>query len=294
MTIAEMENIFTMEIPLEGLVADAGIYEFHIEGEKSIGVSYEHNEDGKLIYIFNIFLGSEYVNISGEFESIYDAAETVANEWNSLNSEFAKENHMTKILIVEDSDMKYQAIKESLSFLQSHKITRVTTRNEALQFLYKEEVDIIILDMQFPTCRGGEILKDCGLQVLKRIRHRGIDTPVIICSSCSCTVPENIKNVLGYILYDGNGDLSNTLKHYIPSTLKKQAGEPQYKIEVLNNGEIHIEHSVSSKDHLLQTLESLFALYEGWNYRITNLADKDVIVEGAMDICDLDVLKNCL
>lgn len=83
MTIKEMENIFTMEIPLESLVVDSGIYEFHFEGDKSIGISYEHIE-GSLVYIFNIFLGDEYINIGGEFESIYDAIETVTEEWNKI------------------------------------------------------------------------------------------------------------------------------------------------------------------------------------------------------------------
>ena len=81
MTTKEMENIFTMEIPLEGLVVDSGVYEFHLEENKSIGISYE-NIEGKLVYIFNIFLGDEYINICGEFESIYDAVEIVTEEWN--------------------------------------------------------------------------------------------------------------------------------------------------------------------------------------------------------------------
>lgn len=84
MTFKEMEDIFAMEIPLEGLALDSGIYEFHEENGKSIGVSYEHSEDsGKLVYIFNIFLDDEYVNITGEFESIYDAVEIVTDEWNN-------------------------------------------------------------------------------------------------------------------------------------------------------------------------------------------------------------------
>lgn len=81
MTVKEMENIFTMEIPLESLVVDSGIYEFYVENDKSIGISYEHIEEN-LVYIFNIFLGDEYINIGGEFESIYDAVETVTEEWN--------------------------------------------------------------------------------------------------------------------------------------------------------------------------------------------------------------------
>lgn len=81
MTVKEMENIFTMEIPLEGLMVDSGIWEFHIENNKSIGISYE-DIDGKLVYIFNIFIDDEYINIGGEYESIYDAVEIVTNEWN--------------------------------------------------------------------------------------------------------------------------------------------------------------------------------------------------------------------
>lgn len=81
MTVKEMKDIFTTEIPLESLTVDSGIYEFHVEDGKSIGISYERVEE-KPVYIFNIFLGDEYVNISGEFERIFDSVETVTNEWN--------------------------------------------------------------------------------------------------------------------------------------------------------------------------------------------------------------------
>lgn len=77
----EMKQIFQNEIPIESLEIDNGIYEFHLEGDKSIGISYE-NIEGKLVYIFNLFLCNEYINIDGEFESIYDAVETVAEKWN--------------------------------------------------------------------------------------------------------------------------------------------------------------------------------------------------------------------
>lgn len=80
MTIKEMENIFTTEIPFERLAVDSGICEFYVKDNKSIGISYE-NIDGKLVYIFNLFVDGEYINIGGEYENIYDAIETVKNEW---------------------------------------------------------------------------------------------------------------------------------------------------------------------------------------------------------------------
>ena len=52
-----------------------------MENNKSIGISYE-DIDGELVYIFNIFVNDEYINIDGEYESIYDAVEIVTNEWN--------------------------------------------------------------------------------------------------------------------------------------------------------------------------------------------------------------------
>lgn len=88
MTFKEMENIFKTEIPLNELVLDSGIYEFHSEVSKynkedikSIGVSYECI-DGKNIYYFNIFVNDQYIDI-GEFDSIYNAIEDVTNEWNN-------------------------------------------------------------------------------------------------------------------------------------------------------------------------------------------------------------------
>lgn len=80
MTIKEMEDIFT-EIPLEEIAVDSGIYEFYEEKKKSIGVSYEYTE-GRYVYIFNLFLDGEYINIDGEYEKIYDAIEKVTETWN--------------------------------------------------------------------------------------------------------------------------------------------------------------------------------------------------------------------
>ena len=81
MTMEEMEQIFMIEIHLEGLEINSGIWEFHEEGNKSIGVSYE-NIEGNLVYIFNLFVDGEYVNVCGEYDSIYDAVEEVVKAWN--------------------------------------------------------------------------------------------------------------------------------------------------------------------------------------------------------------------
>lgn len=90
LTEKEMREIFQNEIPpLEEIKIDSGICEFHKKGNKSIGVSYEHiNFDTPHVgYIFNLFIGEEYINISGDFENIYDAIKIVTEEWNKWDTD---------------------------------------------------------------------------------------------------------------------------------------------------------------------------------------------------------------
>jgi len=84
-TINKIKNILEMEIPLENIEVNCGIYEFYEENGKSIGISYE-NIDGRFVYIFNLFLNGEYINIAGAYESIYDAAEEIMKKWNEFKS----------------------------------------------------------------------------------------------------------------------------------------------------------------------------------------------------------------
>lgn len=130
-----------------------------------------------------------------------------------------------KILVVEDCNWKYEDIKNNLDAISDFEIIRVETRNEAIREIYNNHFDVIILDMQFPSMVGGEMLRDGGLQVLKRMHHRGFNIPVIVCSSSGCGIPEEYKNVIGYILYGGMGNLGSLLKHYIESITGETAND---------------------------------------------------------------------
>lgn len=84
MTRAELKHILETKVPLDELVIDSGIYEFHQEGTKSLGVSYEHNDDGYEIYIVNVFSGDLYINVSDEYTNLYDCIPELLNVWNSI------------------------------------------------------------------------------------------------------------------------------------------------------------------------------------------------------------------
>ena len=84
MTNQELEKILMEEIPLEKLSIDSGILEFHQDGEKSLGISYEHNDEGNKVYIFNVFWNDQYINVSGEYKNIYDCIPELLKVWNEV------------------------------------------------------------------------------------------------------------------------------------------------------------------------------------------------------------------
>lgn len=84
MTRAELKHILETEVPLDELVIDSGIYEFHQDSTKSLGVSYEHNDDGRETYIVNVFSDGIYINVNGEYTNLYDCIPELLNVWNSI------------------------------------------------------------------------------------------------------------------------------------------------------------------------------------------------------------------
>lgn len=90
MTVEKMKQIIIDSVPFTQLEKNKGIYEFHIEGGISLGESYEDIDDKKDIYIYNIFIGSEYINICGEGTKEEPLPNNVLSElvkeWNSIHN----------------------------------------------------------------------------------------------------------------------------------------------------------------------------------------------------------------
>lgn len=92
MTKEQMKEIINNEVPFSDLQKNKGIFEFHfvmneVKGyEKSIGISYEDIDDETDVYIYNIFLGDEYINISnrGTKENPIpdEVIQELVDEWN--------------------------------------------------------------------------------------------------------------------------------------------------------------------------------------------------------------------
>lgn len=92
MTIEKMRKIIMESVSFSQLEKNKGIYEFYNdnESEKSLGISYEDIDDKRDVYIYNIFIDSEYINISGEGTKENplpnDILEQLVKEWNMVTN----------------------------------------------------------------------------------------------------------------------------------------------------------------------------------------------------------------
>jgi CheY-like chemotaxis protein len=89
-----------------------------------------------------------------------------------------------RVLIIDDQPRVLDVVRDIVaSFRHEHayEITTTSSVAEALGVLQRESFDLILLDMVMPGI-GNPVLRRQGLDVLKRIRELGVQTPVLMMS----------------------------------------------------------------------------------------------------------------
>lgn len=97
MTLEKIKNSILTEVPFSSLEKNKGIFEFFEHGDNSkgfnpenlsLGISYEDIDEEKDVYIYNIFAGEEYINISNRGSKENPIPDEVLRElvetWNNL------------------------------------------------------------------------------------------------------------------------------------------------------------------------------------------------------------------
>jgi len=80
---------------------------------------------------------------------------------------------MAKILVLDDEVKIRELVREALS-VQGYDVTTVPTPDQAMDIIYREPFDLILLDIRLPG--------ESGISVLKKIRDYRNKTPVVIYS----------------------------------------------------------------------------------------------------------------
>jgi DNA-binding NtrC family response regulator len=89
-----------------------------------------------------------------------------------------------RVLIIDDQPRVLDVVRDILaSFRHEHayEITTTDSVTDAFDLLRRESFDLILLDMVMPGI-GNPVLRRQGLDVLKRVRALGVQTPVLMMS----------------------------------------------------------------------------------------------------------------
>ena len=106
-----------------------------------------------------------------------------------------------KVLNIEDTMSKHVDIVRALNRCGVPNVVHAATAVEALDMIEKAieggmPYDAIVSDMYFPISPGG-METQAGMYVIEELEARGIDVPVIVCSSARMIIPD----IVGCIHY---------------------------------------------------------------------------------------------
>lgn len=106
-----------------------------------------------------------------------------------------------KVLNIEDTMSKHVDIVRALNRCGVPNVVHAATAVEALDMIEKAieggmPYDVIVSDMYFPISPCG-METQAGMYVIEELEARGIDVPVIVCSSARMVIPD----IVGCIHY---------------------------------------------------------------------------------------------
>lgn len=107
-----------------------------------------------------------------------------------------------KVLNIEDTMSKHVDIVRALNRCGVPNVVHAATAVEALDMIEKAieggmPYHAIVSDMYFPISPGG-METQAGMYVIEELEARGIDIPIIVCSSARMVIPE----IVGCIHYN--------------------------------------------------------------------------------------------
>ena len=120
-----------------------------------------------------------------------------------------------KVLNIEDFPSKHVDVRRALERCGVPYIDHAETAVDGLDMIEAaiaegKPYDLIVSDMYFPMTRGGMEVQ-AGMYVIEELQARGIDVPVIVCSSARMVIPE----IVGCIHYSPRNDLDSDMREMV-------------------------------------------------------------------------------
>lgn len=138
-----------------------------------------------------------------------------------------------KVLIIEDNYNKLDQIESFLvKTVQNIIIDKGNSYNSGIRKIYDAEYDLIVLDMSLPTFdvtprdSGGIKRAVAGREILQRMEHKEIFTPVVIMTQFEKFGEDQMS------LADLNKELENEFKNTWKATIHYDAGKQNWKNEL--------------------------------------------------------------
>ena len=109
-----------------------------------------------------------------------------------------------RVLIIDDQPRVLDVLRDIVASFRHEHAYEITTTNsvpDAFGLLQRESFDLILLDMVMPGI-GNPVLRRQGLDVLKRVRELGVQTPVVMMSGDYDSRKEAdalIEGAVGYV-----------------------------------------------------------------------------------------------
>ena len=120
-----------------------------------------------------------------------------------------------KVLNLEDLPSKHVAVRRALERCGVIYVDHAETAVDGLDLIEAaiaegKPYDLIVSDMYFPMTKGGMEVQ-AGMYVIEELQARGINVPVIVCSSARMVIPE----IVGCIHYSPRNDLDADMRELL-------------------------------------------------------------------------------
>ena len=121
-----------------------------------------------------------------------------------------------KTINIEDDVLKHCAIKRALNQNRISQITHVTDGATGIEKIEQAMAEgkpfqLLVVDMHFPKTAGEKPDSEAGLCVIKTLQEKGIQIPIIVCSSDRL----RIGGIAGCVHYHPSRDLYFDMKEIL-------------------------------------------------------------------------------